>query len=76
MAGTISKVAKVETTSPPITARPSGAVISLPSSRARAMGTVPSTIGAGRHEDRAEAVAGPFDGGLRTAASRPASGRP
>ena len=44
MAGTTNNVAKVKTARPPITASPSGAVISLPSSRASAMGIVPNTI--------------------------------
>ena len=62
MAGTIKSVAKVETSRPPITARPSGAVMPLPSSRARAMGTVPRTIALavmrmGRRRSRAPSMA-------------------
>ena len=42
--GTINNVAKVETNNPPITARPSGACISVPCSSASAMGTMPIII--------------------------------
>ena len=62
MAGTTSSVAKVETTRPPITARPSGAVISLPSSKAKAIGTVPrimamAVIRIGRSRSLAPSIA-------------------
>ena len=40
-AGRISSVANVDTTRPPMTARPSGACIWLPASRASAIGTMP-----------------------------------
>ena len=42
--GTNSNVAIVDITSPPITARPSGACIWLPRSRASAIGTMPTVI--------------------------------
>ncbi len=42
--GTTSKVATVDITRPPITARPSGACIWLPRSSARAIGTMPTVI--------------------------------
>ena len=42
--GTTSKVANVDITRPPITARPSGACIWLPRSSASAIGTMPTVI--------------------------------
>src|SRR5271168_1997638 len=42
--GTTSNVANVDITSPPITARPSGACIWLPRSSASAIGTMPTVM--------------------------------
>ena len=42
--GTMNKVTKVETTKPPMTARPSGACSSLPCSSATAIGTMPTVM--------------------------------
>ena len=42
--GSTSKVANVDITSPPITARPSGACIWLPRSSASAIGTMPTVM--------------------------------
>ena len=44
IAGTTSNVATVDISSPPITAQPSGACISLPRSSASAIGTIPMVI--------------------------------
>ncbi len=42
--GTMNSVTNVDTTSPPITARPKGASISLPCSSASAIGTMPTVM--------------------------------
>src|SRR6185437_14948308 len=42
--GSTSKVAKVDMTSPPMTARPRGACIWLPFSSAKAIGTIPTVM--------------------------------
>ena len=65
--GTNSRVANVDITSPPITARPSGACIWLPRSRASAIGTMPTVIAhavikIGRSRSLAPIMAASVDG--------------